>query len=325
MIRGCRAACRPAGRPRRRRRIRRTSSSKCLPCRTSRTPAMPSRPSAPTMAWPCGSRISGLSTTSTTTRVTATPPRFGAASLSAGPVAEALAGQPLVRLDVTRPGRRDDVVRQGRRRVAGVPVPAGRAESSQSRTYCLSKLGCARAGCHPSAGQNRDESGVSTSSPSTSCPAASRPNSNFVSARMMPRSAASSAATRVDAEGQVAQPLRGLRARPPRPPPSKETFSSCSPSSAFVAGVKIGSGSRSPSTSPAGSGDAAHRAGRLVVEQARAGEVAAGDASTGTIVQPLAHHRAAAPLRREHRVVHAIRWFGDERRPAARTTTPSSR
>ena len=47
---------------------------------------------------------------------------------------------------------------------------------------------------YESAGQNRDESGVSTSSASTSVPSASRPNSNFVSARMIPRAAAWSAA-----------------------------------------------------------------------------------------------------------------------------------
>ena len=33
---------------------------------------------------------------------------------------------------------------------------------SQSRTYCLSKLGCGCPGSHWSAGQKRDESGVRT-------------------------------------------------------------------------------------------------------------------------------------------------------------------
>src|SRR3954451_9116109 len=63
--------------------------------------------------------------------------------------------------------------------------------SSQSRTYCLSYDGCARPGTHSSAGQNRDESGVSTSSPSTSSPAGDRPNSTFVSATITPRTSAS--------------------------------------------------------------------------------------------------------------------------------------
>ena len=46
------------------------SSSKRLPWRTSLTPAKPRRGSAPCTALPCGSRISGLGMTSTTTRGT---------------------------------------------------------------------------------------------------------------------------------------------------------------------------------------------------------------------------------------------------------------
>src|SRR5699024_3746182 len=45
-----------------------TSSSNLLPCRTSPNPVKPSRVSPPTIALPCGSRISGLGITSTTTR-----------------------------------------------------------------------------------------------------------------------------------------------------------------------------------------------------------------------------------------------------------------
>src|SRR5206468_12399638 len=48
-----------------------TSSSKCLPWRTSATPSNPRRGKAFATAWPCGSRISGLGMTSTTTRGTA--------------------------------------------------------------------------------------------------------------------------------------------------------------------------------------------------------------------------------------------------------------
>src|SRR6185312_478734 len=48
-----------------------TSSSKRLPCRTSDTPSKPRRPSAPTIACPCGSRISALGITCTTTLATA--------------------------------------------------------------------------------------------------------------------------------------------------------------------------------------------------------------------------------------------------------------
>src|SRR3712207_3159673 len=55
-----------------------TSSTKCLPWRTLRTLSWPSRPSAPRTACPWGSEISGLRTTSTTTRDTWTrvPGRF---------------------------------------------------------------------------------------------------------------------------------------------------------------------------------------------------------------------------------------------------------
>jgi hypothetical protein len=55
----------------------------------------------------------------------------------------------------------------------------------------LSKLGCPRPGAYRSAGQNRELSGVSTSSISRIVDP-TRPNSNFVSAMMMPRSAATS-------------------------------------------------------------------------------------------------------------------------------------
>src|SRR5699024_7500761 len=47
-----------------------TSSSNRLPWRTSVTPPWPRRSRARWMAWPCGSRISALGMTSTTTRAT---------------------------------------------------------------------------------------------------------------------------------------------------------------------------------------------------------------------------------------------------------------
>src|SRR4030067_398627 len=70
-------------------------------------------------------------------------------------------------------------------RVAG-PSSLQPAAPSQSRTYCLSKLGGLAPGRYWSAGQKRDESGVSTSSMSVSVPCSSRPNSNLVSAMIMP-------------------------------------------------------------------------------------------------------------------------------------------
>src|SRR6202046_4507852 len=69
-------------------------------------------------------------------------------------------------------------------------------EVSQSLTYCLSSDGWLRPGSHRSAGQNLDESGVSTSSASTSPPPGPKPSSILVSATMMPRPAASSAPLR---------------------------------------------------------------------------------------------------------------------------------
>src|SRR5512135_1669751 len=60
-------------------------------------------------------------------------------------------------------------------------------DSSQSRTNCLSKLGGLLPTLYWAAGQKRDESGVSASSIRYSLPALSVPNSNLVSAMMMPR------------------------------------------------------------------------------------------------------------------------------------------
>lgn len=67
---------------------------------------------------------------------------------------------------------------------------------SQSRTICLSYDGCCLPGCHWSAYQKRLESGVSTSSASTIVPSRRAPNSNFVSARMIPRCSARACASR---------------------------------------------------------------------------------------------------------------------------------
>src|SRR5512135_2859293 len=59
-------------------------------------------------------------------------------------------------------------------------------DSSQSRTNCLSKLGGLLPTLYWSAGQKREESGVSASSIRYSLPALSTPNSNLVSAMIMP-------------------------------------------------------------------------------------------------------------------------------------------
>ena len=70
------------------------------------------------------------------------------------------------------------------------------------------------------------------------------------------------------------------------------------PVCAFVAGVKIGSGSRSDSRSPAGSRDRRSRRSRVVLP-ARAGEVAAHDALDRQHLEPPALDRAAVLAQRE--------------------------
>src|SRR3954468_5551889 len=121
---------------------------------------------------------------------------------------------------------------------------------SQSRTYCLSYDGCAAPGAQEDAGQNRDESGVSTSSPSTS-DAPSSPNSNFVSARTIPAASAISAAREYSAS--VSARNSSARSAPTADTTDEKSIaSSCSPTGALVDGVNTGAGSREPSTRPSG-------------------------------------------------------------------------
>ena len=123
--------------------------------------------------------------------------------------------------------------------------------SSQSRTNCLSNESGTRPPPTAAAGQNRDESGVSTSSTRITVPSAARPHSNLVSARTMPLAAAWAAprlkTSRLFALSKLASSEPMLSAMT-----ANETFSSW-PLVAFVAGVKIGSGSSSPAESPGGS------------------------------------------------------------------------
>jgi hypothetical protein len=94
---------------------------------------------------------------------------------------------------------------------------------------------------------------VSTSSARVRTPRSSSPNSNFVSASSTPfASATADAASKIAREvsrsaAAVAPPTRSTTT-------SKGMFSSWAPSSALNAAVKMGSGRRSPSCSPAGSG-----------------------------------------------------------------------
>ncbi len=80
---------------------------------------------------------------------------------------------------------------------------------------------------------------------------------------------------------------------------SKSTFSSWSPISAFVAGVKIGSGSCSDSREPGRQVDPADGARGLVVLPARARDVAAHDALDRHHLEPLDQHRATGELLRD--------------------------
>ena len=93
---------------------------------------------------------------------------------------------------------------------------------------------------------------MSTSSPRVSSPS-TNPNSNLVSAMMMPLVSAYSRARDVNRQRQIAQPVRTDLRRSATHVRSKEIFSSW-PVCALVAGVKIGSGSLSLSRNPAGSG-----------------------------------------------------------------------
>jgi hypothetical protein len=123
---------------------------------------------------------------------------------------------------------------------------------SQSRTYCLSNEGWTAPGDQVAAGQKRDESGVSTSSPRTSPPSGATPNSNFVSARTIPAPSAISAAREYSA--RVSSRSSAARAAPTAASTeAKSIASSCSPTAALVDGVKTGDGSFEPSTRPAGS------------------------------------------------------------------------
>ena len=93
---------------------------------------------------------------------------------------------------------------------------------------------------------------MSTSSPTTSSPVGSSPNSNFVSASRTPRSAAWPAAKRYSSIDTLR--TRSMRSRSPTSSAARsKSIASSWPTSAFVDGVKIGDGSCSDSCRPAGS------------------------------------------------------------------------
>ena len=96
-----------------------------------------------------------------------------------------LAGQHLISFLILGDGLVDDVLRQ-------VVITVGVGQQPVADELLI-KGGLTVAGLVASSGQKREESGVSISSPRMTLPSSSRPNSNLVSAMMMPRERAYSA------------------------------------------------------------------------------------------------------------------------------------
>ena len=114
-----------------------------------------------------------------------------AEGLHAAPPGQDAKGSPVIRSYASR--YRERVCSTISGGIGGGSPRRSQLDASQSRTNCLSYDGCGPPGAHRSAGHQRDESGVSTSSPRVSTPPASRPNSSLVSASRIPRSRAISA------------------------------------------------------------------------------------------------------------------------------------
>ncbi len=123
------------------------------------------------------------------------------------------------------------------------------SEFNQSRKGCLSNDGGVCPEATRSAGHNRDESGVMTSSHTTSSPS-TKPSSNLVSARIRPwaasRSAARSKRSRQRAEARASNSSPTMAAAVVR-----SIFMSW-PVSAFVEGVNSGFSNASVNCIPAG-------------------------------------------------------------------------
>ena len=142
-------------------------------------------------------------------------------------------------------GRRRRPATPGRAAVCSTRSPRG----SRARTACRSWAAARRASTW-SAGQNRDESGVSASSMSSSV-WPSKPNSNFVSASRIPQPSACAAACRYSSR-VVSRRRPNSAASFNRSVASASSMLMSWPEAAFVAGVKMGAGRRSDSRSPGG-------------------------------------------------------------------------
>ena len=254
-----------------------TVSSTRRPIRTSWTPSIPRWPRLPSTARPGGIEDARLGRD-----VDREPEaRHGAITSSCEIALEARAGDPFVGLDVARPGALDDVVGQrrpgsrlvprlglqpvahellveARLRPAGLvgrSIPEARRIGRQrlvDEDQLSPRIGRfvvaervrrrSRPGPRPRRARTR------TSYRRAGCRAAAAdrpPRTRRARARAPGSRRTAGPATRSCAEQPAGDVLDH---------PSKVMFSSCSPSSAFVAGVKIGSGSRSLSRRPAGSG-----------------------------------------------------------------------
>ena len=132
--------------------------------------------------------------------------------------------------------------------------------SSQSRTYCLSNDGSAPPGCQlggvpePRGVGRQDLVGQHDGAVGAQAELELGVGQQQAAARGRP---ARPGRRRPASARAAARPAAGRRSATTV---SKSTFSSCSPSAALVAGVKTGSGSREPSTSPSGSGTPQTRA-----------------------------------------------------------------
>ena len=146
---------------------------------------------------------------------------------------------------------------------------------------------------------------MNASSPSTSRPSVVEPELELRVREDDPALPRASPTRSGRARARSARPRR-TRSSPTSATAAARSMFSSWPVCAFVAGVKIGSGSCSDSVRPAGSSVAADRAGREVVLPARAGEVAADDALDRQHLEAPALGRAAVAPQREQVVRHEV-------------------
>ena len=239
---GWRAAARTSARPGRGPRPRRSVASSSSTSRPTwaRSTAKPRCRRPLSTAWPCGSRMPAFGRTSTVALIRARP-RVGEV------VGELDPGQPLERLDVARARAVDDVGRELR---AGVGlVPAERLAVVADELLVERRLraaGLVLVG-GPEAGRVRRERLVGEDEP----PVAVDAELELRVGEDDPALEGALGDEPVELERQLARPRR-KRSSPTSATAAARSMFSSWPVCAFVAGVKIGSGSRSDSTRPGG-------------------------------------------------------------------------